>query len=105
MSGLFSPLDTGRLKLRNRLGVAPMTRVSATADGHATARMREYYGAFAEGNVHRSGTRGPSPVRPNGQQMAFYRAQAGIPIAEFDRSILSPIADLANADLHRSRCG
>src|ERR1044071_3013617 len=29
---------------------APMTRVSATADGRATAQMAEYYAAFAAGS-------------------------------------------------------
>ena len=35
--------------LRNRLAVAPMTRVSATADGAATTDMADYYAAFARG--------------------------------------------------------
>lgn len=46
---LLSPVALGPLPLANRLAVAPMTRVSATADGRATARMAEYYGAFARG--------------------------------------------------------
>lgn len=46
---LLSPVALGPLQLANRLAVAPMTRVSATADGRATARMAEYYGAFARG--------------------------------------------------------
>ncbi|HWL68834.1 MAG TPA: NADH:flavin oxidoreductase [Geminicoccus sp.] len=46
---LFNPLKIGQLEFRNRLAVAPMTRVSATAAGHATARMSDYYGGFAEG--------------------------------------------------------
>lgn len=46
---LFDPFAIGRLALRNRLAVAPMTRVSATADGRATARMQRYYSAFADG--------------------------------------------------------
>ncbi|KAG1249745.1 hypothetical protein G6F65_019012 [Rhizopus arrhizus] len=37
------------LRLANRLAVAPMTRVSATADGHATPLMADYYEAFAAG--------------------------------------------------------
>jgi 2,4-dienoyl-CoA reductase-like NADH-dependent reductase (Old Yellow Enzyme family) len=37
------------LPLRNRVAVAPMTRVSATADGRPTPRMVEYYRAFADG--------------------------------------------------------
>jgi len=46
---LFAPLEVGPMMLRNRLAVAPMTRVSATADGRATRRMADYYAAFAEG--------------------------------------------------------
>lgn len=46
---LFSPSRLGRVPLRNRAAVAPMTRVSASADGRATPRMAEYYRAFAEG--------------------------------------------------------
>ncbi|QVQ28507.1 NADH:flavin oxidoreductase [Achromobacter deleyi] len=49
-AGLFTPLRVGKeLSLSNRLAVAPMTRVSATADGHATKQMADYYGAFAAG--------------------------------------------------------
>ncbi|MDB5869262.1 MAG: NADH:flavin oxidoreductase [Polaromonas sp.] len=49
-AGLFTPLRLGAgLSLSNRLVVAPMTRVSATADGHATAQMGDYYEAFAAG--------------------------------------------------------
>lgn len=47
---LFTPLRLGSgLSLPNRLAVAPMTRVSATADGHATEQMADYYEAFAAG--------------------------------------------------------
>lgn len=47
---LFAPLRLGtELELSNRLAVAPMTRVSATADGRATALMADYYEAFAAG--------------------------------------------------------
>lgn len=46
---LFDPVAIGPLRLGNRLAVAPMTRVSATADGRATARMADYYADFAEG--------------------------------------------------------
>jgi len=49
-AGLFAPLRVGRaLRLPNRLAVAPMTRVSATADGRATKQMADYYAAFAAG--------------------------------------------------------
>ncbi|MFZ6743546.1 NADH:flavin oxidoreductase [Undibacterium sp. JH2W] len=46
---LFEPLAIGRMALRNRLAVAPMTRVSASEDGCATKHMTDYYNAFAEG--------------------------------------------------------
>ncbi len=49
-AGLFTPLRlAGGLSLRNRLAVAPMTRVSATADGRATPQMADYYAAYAAG--------------------------------------------------------
>ena len=46
---LFTPLQVGNLTLPNRLVVAPMTRVSASAQGHATQRMVDYYESFAAG--------------------------------------------------------
>lgn len=45
----LSPGRLGALTLRNRLAVAPMTRVSATPDGAATGEMADYYAAFACG--------------------------------------------------------
>jgi 2,4-dienoyl-CoA reductase-like NADH-dependent reductase (Old Yellow Enzyme family) len=36
---LFQPLEIGGLVLKNRLAVAPMTRVSADADGNPTIFM------------------------------------------------------------------
>ncbi|HET9903578.1 MAG TPA: NADH:flavin oxidoreductase [Xanthobacteraceae bacterium] len=44
---LFSSGALGPLKLDNRAVVSPMTRTSATADGHATAAMADYYRDFA----------------------------------------------------------
>jgi 2,4-dienoyl-CoA reductase-like NADH-dependent reductase (Old Yellow Enzyme family) len=46
---LFEPLEIGRLTLKNRLAVAPMTRVSADANGNPTERTKQYYRSFAEG--------------------------------------------------------
>jgi 2,4-dienoyl-CoA reductase-like NADH-dependent reductase (Old Yellow Enzyme family) len=46
---LFSPTSLDGLSLDNRIGLAPMTRVSATADGRATDEMARYYAKFAEG--------------------------------------------------------
>src|SRR6476646_4771048 len=39
----------GHLELANRLAVAPMSRVSAAADGTPTAEMADYYREFARG--------------------------------------------------------
>ena len=46
---LFDSFDLDSLTLDNRVGLAPMTRVSANADGTATAEMAPYYRKFAEG--------------------------------------------------------
>jgi len=46
---LFESLRLKGLALPNRLAVAPMTRISATADGAATATMVGYYERFARG--------------------------------------------------------
>lgn len=46
---LLAPGALGPLALRNRLAVAPMTRVSATVEGLPTARMARYYEGFARG--------------------------------------------------------
>jgi 2,4-dienoyl-CoA reductase-like NADH-dependent reductase (Old Yellow Enzyme family) len=46
---LFSNIDINGLEFRNRFAVAPMTRVSATADGAATPVMERYYERFAKG--------------------------------------------------------
>ena len=42
-------VQIGGLTLRNRIGVAPMTRVSTNGDGVPTERMTRYYADFAEG--------------------------------------------------------
>lgn len=46
---IFQPLPWGKHPLKNRLAVAPMSRVSASADGLATAEMVDYYTHFAKG--------------------------------------------------------
>jgi 2,4-dienoyl-CoA reductase-like NADH-dependent reductase (Old Yellow Enzyme family) len=46
---LFVPVRLGTLTLANRMVVAPMTRVSATEEGEATAQMCRYYEQFARG--------------------------------------------------------
>jgi len=46
---LFSTITIGGVTLRNRAAVSPMTRLSATEDGRATAAMVAYYERFAHG--------------------------------------------------------
>jgi 2,4-dienoyl-CoA reductase-like NADH-dependent reductase (Old Yellow Enzyme family) len=46
---LFTPFAHHRLRLANRVAVAPMTRISATPEGLATDGMANYYARFARG--------------------------------------------------------
>ena len=46
---LFAPLVINGHTAKNRLSVAPMTRISATEDGRATETMTRYYERFARG--------------------------------------------------------
>ncbi|MBC9909337.1 NADH:flavin oxidoreductase [Chitinophaga varians] len=46
---IFRPLSWPGHTLKNRLVIAPMSRVSATVDGLATPEMEAYYTAFAKG--------------------------------------------------------
>jgi len=46
---VLSPVEMFGRRLRNRLAVAPMTRVSAHGEGLATDRMKDYYRDFARG--------------------------------------------------------
>ena len=46
---LFQSGTLNRLALKNRIMVAPMTRISATVDGVPGERMKHYYERFARG--------------------------------------------------------
>ncbi|SMO98431.1 NADH:flavin oxidoreductase [Paracoccus laeviglucosivorans] len=46
---LLEATRSGNLATKNRFGVAPMTRVTATEDGRATETMTRYYERFARG--------------------------------------------------------
>ncbi|MFP3646703.1 NADH:flavin oxidoreductase [Paraburkholderia sp. SIMBA_054] len=46
---ILSPYDRKGITLRNRVAVAPMTRITATEDGHPTQTMFDYYARFAKG--------------------------------------------------------
>ncbi|PEA36938.1 NADH:flavin oxidoreductase [Priestia megaterium] len=46
---LFKNVTLGNITLNNRIGVAPMARISATSEGVATNQMVSYYTSFACG--------------------------------------------------------
>ncbi len=48
-ASLFTPTALGDVELTNRVALAPMTRVSATAEGLCTGPMKSYYRRFAVG--------------------------------------------------------
>jgi len=48
-SAIFAPIVINGHTVKNRLSVAPMTRISATPDGRATETMTRYYERFARG--------------------------------------------------------
>jgi len=45
----FAPHSIGKLNLKNRFVLAPMTRISASIDGTPSEKMLKYYKNFAEG--------------------------------------------------------
>src|SRR5690625_8023747 len=48
-NSLFETVRLGNTTLESRLGVAPMTRISATSEGLVTDQMAAYYTSFARG--------------------------------------------------------
>lgn len=46
----LTPFLLGRINLKNRVVVAPMSRVSTSGDGVPTENMQRYYTTFAQGN-------------------------------------------------------
>ena len=57
-SALFAPIIINGHTVKNRLSVAPMTRISATQDGQATETMTRYYERFARGGFGAVSTEG-----------------------------------------------
>lgn len=64
---VFEPGRLGSLALPNRLIVAPMTRISATPDGMATADMAAYYAEYAKGGFGLVITEGTYPDTAHSQ--------------------------------------
>ncbi|WP_158670715.1 NADH:flavin oxidoreductase [Bradyrhizobium guangdongense] len=57
-SALFAPIVIKSHTVKNRLAVAPMTRITATQDGRATETMTRYYERFARGGFGMVSTEG-----------------------------------------------
>lgn len=57
-SALFAPIVINGHTVKNRLSVAPMTRVTATEDGRPTETMTRYYERFARGGFGAVSTEG-----------------------------------------------
>ncbi|WP_435174962.1 NADH:flavin oxidoreductase [Halorussus sp. AFM4] len=72
---LFDEFDLNGTTLENRVGLAPMTRTSATTDGRATDRMKRYYAKFARGGFSFLVTEGTYPDEAYSQG---YRNQPGL---------------------------
>jgi 2,4-dienoyl-CoA reductase-like NADH-dependent reductase (Old Yellow Enzyme family) len=72
---LLSDIQIGKLKLKNRIGVAPMTRISASEDGQATKIMMNYYESFVQGGFGFLITEGAYPDEMYSQG---YLNQSGI---------------------------
>ena len=72
---ILAPFRLGPLDLPNRAVVAPMTRISADADGVPMAQMAEHYAAFARGGFGLIVTEGTHPDTLHSQG---YRDQPGI---------------------------
>jgi 2,4-dienoyl-CoA reductase-like NADH-dependent reductase (Old Yellow Enzyme family) len=72
---LQSEFKIGNIILKNRIGVAPMTRISATDDGQATEIMLKYYQSFAKGGFGFIITEGAYPDEAYSQG---YYNQSGI---------------------------
>ena len=64
---LFTPFRIGSVELKNRLGLAPMTRTSANPDGTATEEMLAYYRKFARGGFGLIITEGTYPDEAHSQ--------------------------------------
>ncbi|PWA11224.1 NADH:flavin oxidoreductase [Pueribacillus theae] len=72
---LFESVKLGSITLGNRVGLAPMTRVSASPEGLATEQMVSYYTKFARGGFGLIITEG---VYPDDKYSQGYLNQPGI---------------------------
>lgn len=66
----WEPVTVGGRTLRNRIAVAPMSRVSARGDGVPTTEMADYYRQFSTGGFSLTITEGIYPIGPASQGYA-----------------------------------
>ncbi|AFQ19763.1 NADH:flavin oxidoreductase [Bacillus thuringiensis] len=76
---LFDSVSINKTVLNNRVGVAPMTRISATEEGYITDKMVKYYRSFAKGGFGLIITEG-TYIDDKNSQTYFY--QPGIAFDE-----------------------
>lgn len=72
---LFEKVTLGSTTIDNRVGVAPMTRTSATSEGYATDQMVSYYTSFSRGGFGLIITEG---IYPDDKYSQGYLNQPGI---------------------------
>ena len=72
---LFDDVRLGELELDNRIGLSPMTRISATETGQATDEMAKYYAKFARGGFGLLITEG---IYPDDAHSQGYDNQPGL---------------------------
>jgi 2,4-dienoyl-CoA reductase-like NADH-dependent reductase (Old Yellow Enzyme family) len=92
---MFSELKLNNKRVPNRFTVAPMTRVSATTHGCATAKMQSYYQRFAKGGFGLIITEGLYTDKEFSQG---YKFQPGLVNDEQSNSWQEVIADVHAED-------
>ncbi|GAA4878137.1 NADH:flavin oxidoreductase [Saccharopolyspora cebuensis] len=91
---LFDPVTVGGRTLVNRAALAPMTRVSATAEGLVTDRNARYYAGFARGGFGLIITEG---VYTDTEHSQGYLHQPGLATPAQERS-WRPVVEAVHAE-------
>lgn len=92
-AALLEPTTVGHTRLHNRVAVAPMTRISATADGAATDAMAGYYARLTAGGFGLLITEG---IYPDTAFSQGYRNQPGLATTAHAAS-WAPVVDAVHA--------
>jgi 2,4-dienoyl-CoA reductase-like NADH-dependent reductase (Old Yellow Enzyme family) len=93
---LFTPFSVGRLQLRNRIAMAPMTR-NFTEDGLPVASVTDYYRRRAEGGAGLIITEGVAPPHAVAQQVRENPIFRGPGALEAWRSIAAAVHGAGSA--------